>query len=382
MTSPRQRWLGYSRTTRTLLALFVALVAVNALLALVDRATAGSQPSGPPSSSLATAADGYEAWADLLAQHRHDVVRYTQPLDRAISGSPARQTIVVADPGSLSSGEITALRSFLLGGGRVIALGVKTLPLLHVALGPGAPRWSPAALPTATPTGPPVPETAGIAEVSTAGDGGSFSAPGATLPVLAGDGGILATVAGVGRGRLVMVADSSVFSNAELASTDNALLSLDVVGAGARVAFDENAHGFGSGVGFGGLPLSWQWSLLIAGVAAALWMWSRAWRFGPPELPERELAPPRRRYVEAVAAMLARTREAGPASEPVRSAARSLLAARAAVPAESPDAVLAGAATAAGVPEEVVAGTLGGGQTDADVLAAGRALAWLEEARR
>jgi hypothetical protein len=381
--APLDRWRGYSRTVRVVLTLFFAVVAVNAFLAVVQRATEGYQPSGPSSSSLATDATGYEAWADLLAQSGHAVVRYREPLNQALGGTPPVSTVVVADPASLSSAEITSLHQFLVDGGRVVAIGVKTVPLLQSVLGTGAPRWAPVALDDATPAGAPVPETTGVGLVSATGSGGSWSSDGRAQPILEEDGAALALVAGVGQGRLVMVADSSVFSNQELATADNAQFALDVVGpAGARVAFDENAHGFGEGTGFGGLPLSWQWTVVIGTVAAGLWLWSRGRRFGPPELAGRVLPPPRRRYVEAVGTLLARTRPSGAGVEPVRSAARALLAVRASVPPDVGDAVLAGAASEAGVPQEVVAGALGGGQTGADVLAAGRALAWLEEARR
>jgi hypothetical protein len=383
MTTPVQRWHGYSFTTRVVLVVLAGVVAVNAFLAILDQVTAGYQPSGPSSSSLATDAGGYEAWADLLAQQGHHVVRFRQPLDQVLGGSGSVGTVVVADPGSLSSAEIGSLHQFLLGGGRVIAAGARSIPLLQSVLGSGAPRWSPAQTGPASPPGGPLPETDGVNAVVSTGDGGSWTSDGSSTPLLVGNGGTLALVAVVGRGRLVMVADSSVFSNQLLATADNAQFALDVVGpAGSSVAFDENAHGFGQGIGFGGLPLRWQWALVIGASAAALWMWSRARRLGPPELPGRPLPPPRLRYVQAVATMLSRTRPSGDALRPVRDQARTLLAARAAVPSEAADPELAAAAAEAGVPEDVIAGTLRGGQTDADVLAAGRALAWLEEARR
>ena len=359
------------------------LILANVIVALVSEATAGFTPSGPASSSLATGSTVFEGWADLLQRYDRQVMRLRQPLS---SGNiPSGGTVVVADPQSLSEAEYAVLRSYLEAGGRVVAAGVATDGLLQFLLGPSAaPRWSSAPVSAASPASA-APEVAGVSEVVSSGSGGSWSSAGRTQPLLTsidGQGPYLATAASVGSGRLVMVADSSVFSNALLASADNAQFALDVVGPNGRaVAFDEAAHGFGTSFGWGGLPLRAQWALIIAAIAALGWMWSRAWRFGPPELVGRALPPPRRAYVDALATSLVRARPRYEAVAPVRTAVLERVAARAGVAPGAPIDLLYARAAEAGVPELVVAAVTRDVQTDEDAVALGRALAWLEGSR-
>jgi hypothetical protein len=369
---------------RGLLVLAFVLVLANVAVALVSEATAGFTPSGPASSSLATGSTGFEGWADLLQRYDHQVLRLRQTLS---SGNiPPGGTVVVADPESLSEAEYGVLRSYLEGGGRVVTAGVATDGLLQYLLGPNAaPRWSSAPVQEASPAWG-APEVAGVSEVVSSGSGGSWSSVGKTQPLLTGITGqglsYLATAESVGSGRLVMVADSSVFSNALLASGDNAQFALDVAGPSERpVAFDETAHGFGTGFGWAGLPLRWQWALIIGAIAALAWMWSRAWRFGPPELPGRPLPPPRRQYVDALATTLVRASPRYDAIVPVHAAALERLAAQAGVHSDAPIQLLSSRAVEAGVPDAVVAAVMRDVQTDQDAVALGRALAWLEGSR-
>jgi hypothetical protein len=378
-----ERWRRISPVGRGLLVLALVLVLANVIVALVSEATAGFTPAGPASSSLAAGSTGFEGWADLLQRYDHQVLRLRQPLSPA--DVPSRGTVVVADPQSLSEAEYAVLRSYLYSGGRVIAAGVATDGLLQYLLGPSAaPRWSSAPVTEASPASA-EPEVAGVGEVVSSGTGGSWSSAGRTQPLLTGTGGegpYLATAASVGGGQLIMVADSSVFSNALLASADNAQFALDVVGPGGRaVAFDEAAHGFGTGFGWGGLPLRAQWALIIGAIAAVGWMWSRAWRFGPPERVGRALPPPRRAYVDALATSLVRARPRYEAVSPVRTAVLERVAARAGVTPGVPVEQLSARAAEAGVPEAVVAAATRDVQTDEEAVALGRALAWLEGSR-
>ncbi len=68
-------------------------------------------------------------------------------------------------------------------------------------------------------------------------------------------------------------------------------------------------HGYGAARGFAGLPANVRWALIGLGLTALVAIWSVGRRFGPPEDPEDEPAPPRADYVDALAAALVR---AGP----------------------------------------------------------------------
>jgi hypothetical protein len=117
--------------------------------------------------------------------------------------------------------------------------------------------------------------------------------------------------------------------------------------------------------------------LLLGGIALAalVYMVARGRRFGPPESRERDLPPSRFEYVEAVAAIVARTRRRDEAVGPVRRHARKELLRRAALPDDADDDAVRAAARRLGLQDEDAAALIGPARTDEDVIAVGRALA-------
>jgi hypothetical protein len=221
----------------------------------------------------------------------------------------------------------------------------------------------------------PVAETAGVERVRSAGDGG-WTAAKAALPVVGRPGDpALVLVSELGAGRVVLLADASPVQNRALARADNAALGLALAGPPGRpVAFLETVHGYGESRGLAALPASWRWALAGLTIAALVWLLARAWRLGPPEREARDLAPPRRAYVDALGATLARTRRPGEAVQPVRAAARRRLERRAGLrPGAQPE-ELRRAAERLGLSEEEARAVTG--END-EVMAAGRALARL-----
>jgi hypothetical protein len=109
-------------------------------------------------------------------------------------------------------------------------------------------------------------------------------------------------------------------------------------------------------------------------------MLSAARRFGPVERSTRELIPPRIAYADALASALAALPEARLTDtvQPLRAEARTLLCRRSGVPPSTEDAELAAAAHGAGLPGPVVASVLDRPSSGPEVVALGRALAWLE----
>jgi hypothetical protein len=296
-------------------------------------------------------------------------------LDRADLDTGA--TVVVADPSTLSPGEARALERFVRGGGRLLASGRAVGPALARLLGPGL-HWGPEAVPVARPLTP-APEVDGVGSVRSAGLG-SWREAGSTLPVLAGgEGTTLATVATVGRGRVVAVADVSMWQNRLLDRAGNAAFGLAAAGPPARpVRFAEAHHGYGAGGGLSAVPARWRWGLAVATAGTLVWLWSRGRRLGPPERPERELPPPRRAYVDALAASLMRTNQPAGALQPLQAAGRGLLARRAGMAADAGDEAFRRQGARLGLAEGDVAALLAPPRSREDVLAAGRALARLE----
>jgi hypothetical protein len=259
------------------------------------------EPGGPRSSSFATGADGLAAYSELLGRNGLDVEQLRQPIED-IQAS-ADTTLVVLDPGSLSVEQTSSLRDFVSRGGRLVAGGAPARWLNDLV--PGL-EWDPEPLPTAEVLAPTV-ETTGVVGIRSAG-GGSFSSYDGALPLLGNDDRALAVVAMVGRGEVVALADSSPLHNEYLDESDNAAFGVALAGDSRSVSFAESIHGYGA-TGLGALPASWKWALTLAGVAAIVFIAARFRRLGPPEEPASRPPPPRIAYVNALAGILARTKQ-------------------------------------------------------------------------
>jgi hypothetical protein len=370
-----EAWRAMRPGARALVVLLALVLGLNLLTAGVTVMTGGSGPGGPTSSSYATGADGMAAYADLLVRHGHPVLQLRVSLDEA--DLDPGTTLVLADPGGLTDAEGRAMAAFVAAGGRLVAAGTGVEPLLAGLPGRG-PEWGGGRVDSAGPLVP-VPEVAGVARVE-AGGSGEWRRAGGTLPILGGPDGVLATVATVGRGRVVAVADASPLQNRMLARADNAAFALNAAGDGRPVAFGEAHHGYGRGTGLRALPSRWRWALAGGFLAAAVWMWSRGRRLGPPDEVERSTPPARRAYVEAMAGALARTRQPEVVVAPLQDRARRRLAIRAGLPPDAGEQELRDAARQLGLAPEEVDSLFRPPRSEADVVAVGRAMAHLTEA--
>ncbi len=374
--SPTERWRAMSPGRRAVLSVVAVVAGVNVFLAGLQWVTGGPGPGGERSSSYATAPHGAAAYADLLARRGHGVERLRSRLDQASLDS--RTTLVVLEPHHLEDSESEALRHFVADGGRLVAAGRETAPMLRRMLGDLT--WSPEGVEQASPLAP-TSEVSALGSVR-AGAEGSWARTGVALPVLGDDERVLAAAATVGRGRVVLLADPTIVQNRLLGEDGNAAFAISAVGPPGRpVVFAEDAHGYADGEGLGALPSRWRWGLAGAVVAALVWMWSRGKRLGPAEETSRAFPPPRRAYVDAVASTLARTRQPDAAVAPLREAARSLLASRAGLSPEADPEELAEAACRLGGDRHDVARLLSSEPlgSDEDLVRAGRAAAWVRE---
>ncbi len=355
-------------------ALKRVLIAVGllALVALViDQLTPGR--SGPTSSSYATASDGLAAYADLLSLGGHPVTRLRSAPARA--NLDPHTTVVLLDPEIVVQADVAALRRFVSSGGRLIAGGREPGAWLSELLA-DEPNWSSRGDTQNAPLLP-VPETAGVSSVQSAGEG-SWSSAQATLPVLGPADASLATVTNLGAGRIVLLADSSPLQNRLLASGENAAFGLDLAGAAGRpVAFEEAVHGYGQSSGLAALPTRWQWALVGLALAALAFVAARIRRLGPPQPTTDGGLPPRQEHVEALAAALGRTHKPGIAAGSVQQHARVLALRRAGLPPDADPAEVEQAAARLGLDPDESAAISAASLTDDEVLAAGRALAKL-----
>ena len=366
MSSPLTR-LG--RGWRAAAAAGAAVVALNLVLFAVRETT--QNRGGPSSSSYATAPEGLAAYADLLARSGHPVVRARDPLGE-MRLDPST-TVVLLDADAVSREEARDLRRFAERGGRLIAGQTRPAGWMDELLDE-PPEWSPRGGVRAAPIAP-VPEVAGVRSVQSAA-AGSWRDAGEALPALAAKSSTVLAVATPGRGRVALLADTSLLQNRFLGSLDNAALGVALAGERRRsVVFVESVHGYGEASGLAAVPPEWRWTLAGLVAAALMLMWARGRRLGPPEPGGRELPPPRKEYVESLAGVLARTRRPDEATERLRAAVRERVARRAGVEQGGDVEALRRAAARLGLSQDDVDAVFGG---QGDLLAAARALARIE----
>ncbi len=344
-----------SRPWRIALGVLALLVAVNLALRFLGTLTGGT-PGGPRSSSYATSQHGAAAYAELLGRAGHPVEQVRR-LPHASQPS-AGATVFLLDPPAVGSADLDALRAFVRGGGRLVAAG----------LSPEAMRGLVFRVPH---------RVRGSRRVHM--DGLEIETDGATVWR---DEGLLA-VRRVGRGTVEFLADSSPLENRLLGSADNAAFGLALAGPANRpVEFLESYHGYGAGSGLSALPFAWK--LLLGGLALAVlvYMVARARRFGPPEEEGRSLAPPRREYVDSLAAVVARSKRRDAAVGPVRREARDAVLRRASLPPDADDDAVRFAAGRLGLADEDAEALLRPVRTDDDVLALGRTAARIRQDHR
>jgi hypothetical protein len=352
-----------------LLALAAAFAALAVAAVVVNGLTPGQ--GGSTSSSYASAPDGLGAYAELLTRSGHPVTRLRTALANAQPLDPGR-TLVMLDPETVAPSDVTALRQFVSGGGRLVAGGGSPGRWLAGLL-PDPPSWSPDGSSLASPLVP-APEIAGVTRVRSAGQG-SWRNAHAALPVLGAASGSLLTVARLGRGRVALLADTSPLQNRFLASADDAALALALAGPPGRpVEFSENVHGYGTARGLAALPTRSKWALVGLLLAAVALIAARIRRLGPPEPPARAELPPRRAHVEALALALSRTGAPAEAAAPVHRRARALVLQRAGLATGAPTAEVAAAGERLGLDQAEARAVAAPHLSDDDLLAAGRAL--------
>jgi hypothetical protein len=258
-----------------------------------DRIEASADDAGP---------GGLASWAALLRAADHSVERLDEtPADAELD--PGATTVLI-DPGHLTSGDVDALGELVDAGGHVVVGGdvadaalreLADTPIELELDGSGS-----AAQPLVA-----APEVDGVAEVE-AGGGAAITRAGSALPLLGDSQGALAALATPGSGRLVVVADATPLQNELIGAADNAQFALNLAAAPDRpVHFVERVRSE-PGEGISALPTTWLWAFGGLLLAALCLIAARVRRLGPPGHATRPLPPPRRAYVDAMAAQLAR----------------------------------------------------------------------------
>ncbi len=143
--SPARAWWDQrSAVAKVLVVLVGAIVAVNAVVALVNLVAGGQQPGGPSSSAYSTGSQGFAAWSSCSPDGVTGSVKVRGPLP-TLACLRAR-TLVIADPDRSAPTRPGVVSSVLAGGGRVVLLGGEAMPSARSPAGRScgsraAPRW-------------------------------------------------------------------------------------------------------------------------------------------------------------------------------------------------------------------------------------------------
>lgn len=372
-------WRRQPRRQQVVVGALALVVAANVLLAGLQRLV-GAAPGGTPGSSYATSADGLAAYADLLVAYGHPIRRLRAPLLDAAPDLGAGDVLVVIDADPAVFDAIYDLIGMVQRGGRLVVAGPGADAMARAVAGtelllvePGATSGEVVAADLGVAPGTPV----DLAER------GVWVGPGRARPLVDTAAGPVVVEATSGAGTVVAVADGSFVENGRLARAGNAGVALALAGPDdTTVTFAEAHHGYGGGEGLDAVPSRWKVATLGFAAAAAVFMWARGRRLGPAMPLHRELAPPRRAYVEAIAANLARTKHPEGAVAFVRSAARAALVRRLGLAPAVADDEVRRLSRNLGIDPADVEAVLGHGTDPATTLALGRALSTIERTAR
>lgn len=243
----------------------VLAIGVAALMLIAferERVKSGAAPS--TYSTYDTGMRGYRALYGVLLDAGVPVRRFARPLGLLDSGIG---TLVVSsyagDPAArgLNARDASALKRFVAGGGRLVALDTDFAGADDVAPGVGisTPASAYGALAIARNR-----YTAGVTRVGAPAEAVFPFALRRGIPLLANARGIVAVWYRYGKGDVIAVTAPGIFSNATLHDADNAAFAYDAVAGHGAVAFDEYVHGYDDDLGF--------WQVMPPPVRAAFWI--------------------------------------------------------------------------------------------------------------
>jgi hypothetical protein len=290
-----------------------AVVGGLVLAALIAVSLLGHAPESPKAATRASgdySFGGYRAWYELLAREGVAVTRFRNHHD-ALRGTRI-DTLIVAFPdasvrSSWNAGELSALRAWVRGGGRLVDVGLwpetgkedakDQRVFLHQSSGGGALHgpWS--------------------AFAGTLGDRGTWrlvAEKNARVETLLADrAGALVVRYRYGRGEVIGVATGAFFENRALARGDDARLAYLAARPrhGGVVAFDEAVRGdVVEKAWYRALDAPELVALAVAALAGLLWLLYGIIPLGPAVRLRAPREPTSEEFVDAVAALYERAR--------------------------------------------------------------------------
>lgn len=284
----------------------VAALAVVLVVALAKALHPQAAPSVP--SSYDTGRYGYAAYRDLLLREGLRVRRFER--DHYFLRESNLQTLILAQPsGGVTRNDVLALKAWVSGGGHLIVLAPPYGGRLDALA--GIPASKPLAKPAARayPFSALLPQTRGVQSVTGSfADVFAWNASRKAVPLLAMTQGIAAMTYPLGAGRVTLLTDAGVFSNARLSNAGNAQFAVQILGPHpGAIAFDETVQGYGSGQSlWAALPKASRIGAVLAAFAVLVAILGNVLRFAPPVPPARVSERDSSAYITSMANLLAR----------------------------------------------------------------------------
>jgi hypothetical protein len=325
------------------------LAAAFALAALAAVAVLTATANPPPEDVYASTdygPGGYRAWAALLeregiatSRFRLRPIELDARLDTLVSAQPP---LARTNPSARTASDVAALAAWVRAGGRLVYLGR--------GVGLDAAERSSLQLPFFVPDvgarGPLVgPLAGGVRSVRGLGVNRFLLVDHAGVAALGDTNGDVVVRYPLGRGEIVAIVDPLPFSNAEIARADNARLAYLVARprrADGVVAFDDGVHGaLIDRPWYRALPVAVRVALGFGAVAVVLALLGSALPGVPPMRLRAAREPTSVEFVDALAALYARTNAREAVAAILIADARASAARQAGLPAETPAEVLA-----------------------------------------
>jgi hypothetical protein len=254
-------------------ALDIGVVVVSVILVLLltyERDTIEQKRRPSVYSTYDTGPNGYRALFEVLQAAGVPVHRFEAPLETL--GSSTRTLVITGyendrsaqlhDEHDLDENDMDFLRSFVSGGGRMVAIDPQFAGRQDVTPGVGTTLQTPGggdALALARNA-----FTAGVARASGTIDWTfPFKEP-RGIPLLANNHGMVAVWYRFGRGEVIGITAPALFGNAQLRHADNLRFAYNAIAGHGPVAFDEYVHGYDESLT--------MWGALPAPVHAAVWI--------------------------------------------------------------------------------------------------------------
>ena len=346
-----------SRDLRFLIGAGVVLVVLLGITYAVGPAPAQRSLGYP--SSYASEWGGAKAAFMLLEDEGYQVERWEKsPED--LPASPDGALLVLAEPSQgASATELAAIRRFVSGGGRVLAMGASAADLVPDLDAAAAEEWDPK--PKTYPAILPSSVTRDAAEISMVAPDTFTSSSHPWLALYGKEDEVAVISYRIGKGEVIWWASASPLTNGSIRDKNNLAFFLNCVGApgNVRVYWDEYFHGARASMisYFANGPLPWAGLQIAIAMIAVLFTFSR--RSGAMRMPAVESRFSPLEFVETLGDLYQSAHASPPAVSVAYRRFRLALSRKLAVPAKAKLPELCRAASSRfGWPEEALLDTL------------------------